>query len=136
MGFLDCGLFAVMVAAGGYKQLPVLIFVDQPVFRGDPPRPVALQVALKGLGLADALKRCAHAALDQFVDPLHYFPVDFLPIQVILPGGCGPDQPHLFYQFPFGALPGFQLPDGAQQDIPVPAREQIGGLLQRVVFVQ
>jgi hypothetical protein len=48
----------------------------------------------QGLGLANALERGPLYLPDQSIDPLEDFPVRALPIEIILPGVLGENEPH------------------------------------------
>lgn len=50
---------------------------------------------LQWFGFAGANERFSLAFANQFVDPLRYFPVPFLPIQVVFPCLISEDQLHL-----------------------------------------
>jgi hypothetical protein len=56
--------------------------IDQSIFLRDPPRPIALEAVLQGLGLAEALKRVALDVFDENVDLAKYLLVVGLPLGV------------------------------------------------------
>jgi hypothetical protein len=85
----------VVVAAGSDADLVAFgDLVDEPMFLGDPSRPVTREVVLERLRLADAFIAVADHVLDQLVDPSENPPVLGLPPQVVLPSVRVPDEFH------------------------------------------
>ena len=69
-------------------------FVNDSMFRIDPPRPKSLKSVLKGLRLADALMWAAHDFFNKRIDPRHHLRIIPLPIQIIFPGLRRKDEIH------------------------------------------
>ena len=85
----------VVVAAGSDPDLAFGDLVDEPMFVGDPSRPVTREVVLERFRLADAFIAVTDHILDQLVDPFEKPPfLGGLPPQVVLPSVLIPDEPH------------------------------------------
>ena len=69
-------------------------FVNDSMFRIDPPRPKPLKSVLKGLRLADALMWAAHDFFNKRIDPRRHLRITPPPIQIILPGLRRKDETH------------------------------------------
>lgn len=75
----------VMVSTLEHIDCGISGTVDQAMFVINPTGPVPGQFPHQRLGLANALKRRAQAALNQFVQALERFSVLSCPVQIILP---------------------------------------------------
>lgn len=83
-----------MITPGRDADFGVGDLVDQPALICDVTRPIAREVVLERLRLADALIAVADGVLEEHVDALVNLPVVCLPPQVALPGVSVPDQAH------------------------------------------
>ena len=59
--------------------------IDNAVFCGDAPRPVAAQGVLERLGLTDPAIRIARNVPDELVNALHHLGIGLLPVEIFLP---------------------------------------------------
>ena len=101
----------VVVTAGSDPDLTFSDLVDEPMFDGDPSRPVTREVMLERLRLANAFIAVAEYVLDQLVDAFENPPVLGLPPQVVIPSVRVPDELHRSVgvnQIVMLALPCFQ----------------------------
>lgn len=108
----------VAVAAGGDPDLVFGDLVDEPMFLGNPSKPVTREVVLQRLRLANAFIAVANHVLDQLVDPFENPAVLSLPPQVVLPSVRVPDEFHRSVsvkQIMMLALRGFQALHGIQK---------------------
>jgi len=69
-------------------------FINDSMFRIDPPRPKSLKGVLKRLRLADALMWAAHDFFNKRIDPCHHPRIILLPIQIIFPSLRRKDEIH------------------------------------------
>ncbi len=87
-------LFLVVETQLRNLELVTLHPVNQPVLVGDAAGPKARQRMLQGFGFADTAERVSADFADQLVDALHHLLVVLMPVQVVLPGRVGENQPH------------------------------------------